>query len=109
MEGLTADYESGALHPADVKLALLKSLNKILQVKLLSVHISRFPVIFLLLHIIFCHFSSLHLLMMSNILRLKDHLCYGPATPGPRHGRPGGAARGGGAPQAHHLFPPPFA
>jgi transposase InsO family protein len=34
--------------------------------------------------------------------------CYGPATPGPRHGRSGGAARGGGAPQAHHLFPPPF-
>ncbi|CAO2209347.1 unnamed protein product [Urochloa humidicola] len=31
MEELTADYESGALHPADVKLALIKSLNKILQ------------------------------------------------------------------------------
>ncbi|CAO2040906.1 unnamed protein product [Urochloa humidicola] len=31
MEELTADYESGALHPADVKLALVKSLNKILQ------------------------------------------------------------------------------
>uniref|UniRef100_A0A0E0LPR7 Uncharacterized protein n=1 Tax=Oryza punctata TaxID=4537 RepID=A0A0E0LPR7_ORYPU len=31
MEELTADYESGALHPADVKLALEKSLNEILQ------------------------------------------------------------------------------
>ncbi|KAJ1280750.1 hypothetical protein BS78_04G257000 [Paspalum vaginatum] len=31
MEELRADYESGALHPADVKLALVKSLNKILQ------------------------------------------------------------------------------
>nr|CAB3447751.1 unnamed protein product [Digitaria exilis] len=33
MEELTADYESGALQPADVKLALVKSLNKILQVE----------------------------------------------------------------------------
>ena len=39
MEELITDYESGALHPADLKLALVKSLNKILQVKLLSVHI----------------------------------------------------------------------
>ncbi|KQK11367.1 tyrosine--tRNA ligase 1, cytoplasmic isoform X2 [Brachypodium distachyon] len=31
MEELTADYESGALHPADLKLALVKSLNKTLQ------------------------------------------------------------------------------
>ncbi|XP_015694466.1 tyrosine--tRNA ligase 1, cytoplasmic-like isoform X2 [Oryza brachyantha] len=31
MEEFTADYESGTLHPVDVKLALEKSLNKILQ------------------------------------------------------------------------------
>lgn len=31
-EELIADYESGALHPADVKPALAKALNKILEV-----------------------------------------------------------------------------
>ena len=31
-EELTADYESGELHPADLKPALAKSLNKILEV-----------------------------------------------------------------------------
>lgn len=31
IEELIADYESGALHPADVKLALAKSINKMLQ------------------------------------------------------------------------------
>lgn len=31
-EELVADYESGNLHPADVKAALSKALNKILQV-----------------------------------------------------------------------------
>jgi hypothetical protein len=34
MEELAADYVSGALHPSDVKLALAKSLNVILQVTL---------------------------------------------------------------------------
>jgi hypothetical protein len=31
-EGLIADYESGELHPADLKPALSKALNKILEV-----------------------------------------------------------------------------
>lgn len=31
MEGLIADYESGALHSAEVKLALKNALNKMLQ------------------------------------------------------------------------------
>ncbi|GJM86664.1 hypothetical protein PR202_ga02544 [Eleusine coracana subsp. coracana] len=37
MEELAADYVSGALHPSDVKLALAKSLNDILQKKLLTI------------------------------------------------------------------------
>jgi tyrosyl-tRNA synthetase len=32
MNELIADYESGALHPADVKPALAKAINQILQV-----------------------------------------------------------------------------
>jgi tyrosyl-tRNA synthetase len=32
MDELIADYESGALHPADVKPALAKAINEILQV-----------------------------------------------------------------------------
>jgi hypothetical protein len=32
MDELTADYESGSLHPADVKPALAKAINEILQV-----------------------------------------------------------------------------
>ncbi|KAH9294903.1 hypothetical protein KI387_038491, partial [Taxus chinensis] len=31
MEELSTDYESGALHPADVKPSLSKALNQILQ------------------------------------------------------------------------------
>lgn len=34
MEELIVDYESGALHPGDLKPALSKSLNQILQVML---------------------------------------------------------------------------
>jgi len=33
MDELISDYESGALHPADVKPALAKAINEILQVK----------------------------------------------------------------------------
>jgi hypothetical protein len=33
MEELLADYISGALHPGDVKPALTKAINQILQVK----------------------------------------------------------------------------
>lgn len=36
MEELIGDYESGALHPADLKPALSKALNVILQVLLCS-------------------------------------------------------------------------
>jgi hypothetical protein len=32
MEEFVADYESGALHPADVKQALVKAVNMLLQV-----------------------------------------------------------------------------
>lgn len=32
MEDLSADYESGELHPGDLKPALAKALNQILQV-----------------------------------------------------------------------------
>lgn len=32
MEELAADYESGALHPVDVKQALVKAINMMLQV-----------------------------------------------------------------------------
>lgn len=34
MDELISDYESGALHPADVKPALAKAINEILQVKI---------------------------------------------------------------------------
>lgn len=40
MEELIADYESGALHPADVKPALGKSINHILQVILFVVSVT---------------------------------------------------------------------
>ena len=33
MDELISDYETGALHPADVKPALAKAINEILQVK----------------------------------------------------------------------------
>jgi hypothetical protein len=33
MDELISDYESGTLHPADVKPALAKAINEILQVK----------------------------------------------------------------------------
>jgi tyrosyl-tRNA synthetase len=36
MDELTADYVSGALHPGDVKPALAKAINKILQVLFFS-------------------------------------------------------------------------
>jgi hypothetical protein len=36
MEELLADYISGALHPGDVKPALTKAINQILQVKYTS-------------------------------------------------------------------------
>jgi len=35
-EELIADYESGELHPADLKPALSKSLNKILEVMIFN-------------------------------------------------------------------------
>ena len=37
MDELISDYETGALHPADVKPALAKAINEILQVKI-SLH-----------------------------------------------------------------------
>lgn len=42
MNELIADYESGALHPADVKPALAKAINQILQVCILAKRIDRF-------------------------------------------------------------------
>jgi hypothetical protein len=36
MDDLTADYASGALHPADVKPALAKAINEILKVLFFS-------------------------------------------------------------------------
>lgn len=40
MEELILDYESGALHPADLKPALSKALNVILQVSVASIGFS---------------------------------------------------------------------
>jgi hypothetical protein len=36
MDELISDYETGALHPADVKPALAKAINEILQVQFSS-------------------------------------------------------------------------
>jgi hypothetical protein len=45
MDELVSDYESGALHPADVKPALAKAINEILQVKFSSLSLHFFQLI----------------------------------------------------------------
>lgn len=58
-EDLVVDYESGELHPADLKPALAKALNRILQVKF---DISLYPKI--LICIIIYSFSDVGICLL---------------------------------------------
>lgn len=62
MEEVTTDYASGVLQPGDIKLALAKSLNKILQVTFFSL---AWQPSFISLPECY-HFLSMHLLMTCN-------------------------------------------